>query len=112
MGELAMGPVGRPPLLGDREDLLDLPPQQPMDRRAARGEVAESAQLAAAGPPAMHPVVADLPHPSSPRMRQTSGDSVVDGLEDQLFDLGGDSRRDRPAQSQPDFPRTIANSIA
>lgn len=107
-----MGPVGRPPLFGDREDLRGFLGQQPMDRSAAQSKIAEGAQLAAAGPPAMHPVVGDLPHPSSPPVRQTRGDSVVDGLEDQFFDLGGDSRRHRPAQSQPDSPRTIANSIA
>ena len=112
MGELAVRPVDRPPLLSDSEDLRDLVGQQGMHRRTARGEVLERAQLASAGPPAVHPVVGDLPHTGGPRVPEPGGNGVADGLEDQLFDLGGDSRRDRPAQSQPDFPPTIANSIA
>ena len=112
MGELAMGPVDRSPFLSDSEDLRDLVGQQGMHRRASRGEVAERAQLASAGPPTVHPVVGDLPQTGGPRVPEPGGNGVVDGSEDQLFDLGGDSRRDRPVQSQPDFPRTMANSIA
>ena len=83
-----------------------------MHRRTARGEVLERAQLASAGPPAVHPAVADLPHTGGPRVPEPGGNGALDGVEDQLFGLGGDSRRDRPAQSQPDFPPTMANSIA
>ncbi len=112
MGELAVRPVDRSPLLSDSEDLRDLVGQQGMHRRAARGEVLERAQLASAGPPAVHPALGDLPHTGGPCVPEPGGNGVVDGLADQLFGLGGDSRRDRSVQSQPDFPRTMANSIA
>ena len=112
MGELAVRPVDRSPLFSDSEDLRDFVGQHRMHRRAARGEVAERAQLAPAGPPAVHPVVADLPHTGGPCVPEPGGNGVVDGVADQLFYLGGDSRRDRSVQSQPDFPRTMANSIA
>ena len=112
MGELAVRPVDRSPLLGDSEDLRDFVGQHRMHRRAARGEVLERAQLASAGPPAVHPVVGDLPHTGGPCVPEPGGNGVVDGVEDQLFGLGGDSRRDRSVQSQPDFPPTMANSIA
>ena len=112
MGELAVRPVDRSPLLSDSEDLRDFVAQHRMHRRAARGEILERAQLASAGPPAVHPVVGDLPHTGGPRVPEPGGNGVVDGGEDQLFGLGGDSRRDRSVQSQPDFPRTMANSIA
>ena len=112
MGELAVRPVDRSPLLGDSEDLRDFVGQHRMHRRAARGEIAERAQLASAGPPAVHPAVADLRYTGGPCVPEPGGNGALDGVADQLFGLGGDSRRDRPAQSQPDFPRTMANSIA
>ena len=89
MGELAVRPVDRSPLFSDSEDLRDFVGQHRMHRRAARGEVAERAQLASAGPPAVHPVVADLPHTGGPCVPEPGGNGVVDGVADQLFGLGG-----------------------
>jgi len=40
------------------------------------------------------------------------GDRVIDGLQHQFLHLGGDPRRNRTRQPQPDFPRTTASSIA
>jgi hypothetical protein len=60
----------------------------------------------------VHPVIGDLPQRAHPGVREPGGDRVVDRLEDQFFDFGGDPRRDRSVQSQPDFPRTTASSIA
>jgi hypothetical protein len=107
-----MRPVHRPPLLDDRQDLSDLCSEQGVHRGAARREIHECAVFALSGSPAVHPVIRDLPHAGRPTMREPACGRVVDGLEDQFFDLGGDSRRDRSVQPQPDFPRTIANSIA
>ena len=112
IGELAVRPADRSPLLGDSEDLRDFAGRHRMHRRAARSEVAERAQLAPAGPPAMHPVVADLRYTGGPCVPEPGRDRAADGVADLLFDLGGDSRGDRPVQSQPDFPPTIANSTA
>jgi hypothetical protein len=68
--------------------------------------------LAASGTPPVHPVIGHAPQRAHPRVREALRDGVVDGLEDQLLDLGGDSRRERSAQPQPDFPRITASSIA
>jgi len=112
VSELAMGPVHRSPLLRDLEDHVDLGGQHRVHRAAARRSVHQAAQLALAGPPAVDPVIGDLPQRAHPALRHPVGDGVVDGLEDQLLDLGGDSRRERTVQPQPDFPRITANSIA
>lgn len=112
MGELAVGPVDRAPLLGDSEDGVDLRAQDPVHRVTAGGPVDQGAVVAAEGPPAVDPIVGYLPQRAHPGVRESAGDGVVDGLEDQLLDLGGDSRRERSAQPQPDFPRITASSIA
>jgi hypothetical protein len=60
----------------------------------------------------VHPVIGDLPQRAHPPVGEPLRDSVIDALEDQLLDFGGDPRRERSAQSQPDFPRITASSIA
>ena len=112
VGELAVGPVDRTPPLGDVQDGVDLAGQDAVHRVPARGPVHQGAQVPAPGPPPMHPIVGDLPQRTDPVVRQPVGDRVIDGLEDQLLDFGGDSRRERSAQPQPDFPRITASSIA
>jgi len=110
--EFAVTAIGWPPLFGDREDRGDLVGQQAMHRSAARCAVHQCAHLAPAGPPPMHPIIGHLPQRAHPPMREPLGAGVVDGLEDKLFDFGGDPRRERSDQPQPAFPRTTANSIA
>lgn len=112
MGELAMGPVNGPPRLGDGEDRVDLLLEEPVDGVAARGPVRQRAQFPAAGPPPVDPVIGDLPEAADPGVVEPGGDGFVDGLENVLLDLGGDSRRERSAQPQPDFPRITASSMA
>jgi hypothetical protein len=58
------------------------------------------------------PIVGHLPQRAHPGLTEAVSDSIIDRLEDQLLDLGGDSRRERSAQPQPDFPRITASSIA
>ncbi|MDI3313943.1 MAG: hypothetical protein QJR12_06570 [Mycobacterium sp.] len=91
-----MRPIDRPPTLGDVEDRGDLFGQQRVHRTPG-SLVDQGANVAAPGPPAMHPRVADLPQRACPGVRQPGGDRVVDAFEDGLFDLGGDPRRHRPA---------------
>ena len=111
MRELAMRPVHRTPLLGDLQDRRHLTVEQAMGRRRARGAVLQIA-VAPPGPPAVHPIIGDLPQAGCPAVRVPAGDRIVDGGQDQFLHFGGDSRRDRSAQPHPDFPRMIANSIA
>lgn len=112
MSEFPMRPIRRPPLLDDGQDGIDLVGQEPMGRAPTGGQILQQTVGSLAGPPTMHPVIRDIPHAGGPPVREPSIDSVVDSGEDQVFHLGGDSRRDRAVQSQPDFPRTIDNSIA
>lgn len=107
-----MRPVNGSPLLRDRQDLIDLALKQSMNRRTTRREVFEGAQDTAPRPPPMDPVIRHTPQCGGPAMQKPFPDSVVNSFEDQVFHVGGDSRRDRSVQPQPDFPRTIANSIA
>jgi hypothetical protein len=105
VGQLGVGPVDRPPPLGDIEDGVDLLGQDAMHRVAARRPVHQRPGASAPGPPPVHPVIGHLPQRAHARVREPVCDGVVDGLEDQLVDLGGDPRRERSAQPQPDFPR-------
>jgi hypothetical protein len=83
-----------------------------MHRVPARRSIGERAELSLAGPPTVDPVVADLPQRAHPTVAEAVGDGIVDGLEDQLFHIGGGSRRQRSTQPQPDFPRITASSMA
>lgn len=112
MGELAMRPIDGSPLLRDRQDGVDLGGDQTMHRVPTRGQIRQRAQITSAGPPTVHPVVGHLPQLARPAMREPARDRVIDDFEDQLFDLGGDPRRNRTRQPQADFPRTTASSIA
>src|SRR6185437_11762015 len=56
--------------------------------------------------------VGNLPQPAHPGVSQPGRDRVVDARQDGFLDVGGDPRRHRPAQPQPDFPRTTDSSIA
>ena len=112
MGELAMRPVDRAPPLCDVEDRADLSGQDAMGRVPARRPIHQRARPTTSAPPAVHPVIGDLPQRARPAMREPVCDGVINRLEDQLLDLGGDPRRERSTQPQPDFPRITANSIA
>ena len=112
MGQLAMRPIDRSPLLGDRQNVVDLGRYQAMHRVPTRRQVRERAELALAGPPPVHPIVGHLPQLTHPPVREPVGDRVIDGLQHQFLHLGGDPRRNRTRQPQPDFPRTTASSIA
>ena len=57
MGKLSMRPIHGAPLLSDRQDLLHLTWQQPVDGVADWSEVLKGAQVALAGAPAVHPFV-------------------------------------------------------
>lgn len=83
-----------------------------MHRVPTRRSVDQRPVLAAAGPPPVHPIVAHLPQRTHPVVREPVRGGVIHGLEDQLLDLGGDPRRERAVQPQPDLPRITASSIA
>ena len=112
MGEFAVRPVDGSPRLGDLQDGVDLGGYQGVQGDPASRQVIERAELAASLPPAMHPVIGHLPQRAHPAVREAGRDRFVDGLQHQLFHVGGDPRRERSGQSQPDFPRTTASSIA
>jgi len=112
VGQLAMRPVDRSPLLGDRQHGVDLDQHQAMHGVPTRRKVRERAELAATLPPAVHPVVGHLPRLTHPPVREPVSDRVIDSLQHQFLHLAGDPRRNRTRQPQPDFPRTAASSIA
>ena len=96
MGQLAVGAVDRPPLLGDGQDGFHLGGRQAVHGVAAGGLVHQSAHVSPPCPPAVHTVVGHAPQGARPAVAEPAGDGVVDGLEDMLLDLGGDPRRERP----------------
>ena len=112
MRQLAVAAVDRSPCLGHGQDGVDLDRQHTVHRVAARGPVHQGAVVALAVPPSVHPVIGDPPQRARPAVGEAGGDRLVDGLEDQLLDLGGDPRRERTDQPQPAFPRTMASSMA
>lgn len=111
MGELAVGAVDRPPLVGEGEDLVDLPGQEAVDGVAARREIPEAPGCGAFGPPPVTLPV-DAEDPAGPLDAPPGVDRAVD--ERQQLGLGGgvDPAGDRTVQAQPAFPRNTDNSIA
>ena len=96
MGELAVRAVDAAPLLGDGQDGLDLGGHQAVDGATAGRLVDEGPHVTSPSPPTVHPVVGHAPQGARPGMVVAAGDGLLDGLEDLLLDLGGDSRRERP----------------
>src|SRR5918994_411569 len=81
VGELAVGPVDRSPLLGQRQDLVDLPAGQPVDRVAARPVVIEALAGVAPALPAPHPAPVHLEHRAGALGDPPSGHALVDNGE-------------------------------
>ena len=112
MGQLAMRAVHGTPALGDVEDHGHLLGQQRMHRMPARRLVdsgcrCRGAVPASGAPGSQRPATTSTPSGGRTRPRRRRRRSSG-----RLLDLGGDPRRHRPAQPQPDFPRTTASSIA
>ncbi len=111
MRQLAMRQIDRPPGVEQLHDGGLLVGQKPVDRVAARSTVIEGAL----GPPGLPAVGPDAVH-SQHRTGPGHGPAFLGGMVDQLEQprFGGriDSRRDRAAQPQLDFPRRTANSTA
>ena len=103
MGELAMRPVHRPTARRS--------PRSHRSRLAGcrasgcpRRPIGERADVASACSPAVHTVVGDLPQRAHPPVGGAVGDGDVNGFEDQILHVGGDSRRERTGQPKPDSP--------
>jgi hypothetical protein len=112
VGELAMGAVDLTPLLGDREDHVDLQGHQGVHGDPARCPVLQRADLPQPGPPAVNAVVGHIEQPARPGVWGAGSDRLVDQLEDCFLRLTRDPRRQRATQIQPTFPRSNAGSIA
>ena len=91
-----MRAVDGAPAFGDVEDRGDLLGQQRVHRVPARCPVDQGPVVAPACPPTVYPLVGDLPQRACPGVGEPGRDRVVDSLEDQLLDLGGDPHRHRP----------------
>ena len=100
------------PALGHGQDGLHLCRQEAVHRAAAGGLVDQGAHRAHPGPPAVHPVIGDAPQRAHPVVHEAVGHRLVDALEDQLLDLGGDPRREGSGQPQTAFPLATASSMA
>lgn len=112
MSELAMRPIGWSPQLCDCQHGSDLGVGQTMHRTPARGTINQRCGVPPTMPPTMNPIITNLPQGAHPTVREPASDGVINRFQDQLFELGGDPRREPTCQSQPAFPRTIDNSIA
>jgi hypothetical protein len=80
VGELAVGAVDLAPLLGQRQDRLDLLVQQPVDRAAAGRPVGQRPGRPP-GLPAVDPPLGHLQHPAASLHRQPPSDGLVDQLQ-------------------------------
>ena len=104
MGELAMRAVHGTPPLGDVEDHVDLRGQERMHRMPARRLVDSACRVAAPGPPAVHPVVGDLPQRARPAVGEPGRDGVVDGLQDSSLTSAGTLAGSGPLSPNRIFP--------
>lgn len=111
MCKFAVGSIDRSPFFDESENGSNLFRHDGVHDRT-RGGVDERADMEATVPPPVHTIIGDLPQLARPPVREPRTDGVVDCREDQLFDIGGDSRRERTRQPQTAFPRTTASSIA
>lgn len=111
MRELAVRHVDRTPRVVELDDRVLLPREQPMDRVAARTPVRQRG-VVPASLPAPQPATVQLEHPSGPPEAPPGVNGVIDHPEQRYLHGLVNTRWDRPAQPQLDFPRSNANSTA
>lgn len=104
MGQLAMGPVDLTPLFGDGQDLDGLPRHECVHGDTPGSPVLQGADVAQAGPPAVHPVIGHTQQSTRPGVPGAGGDRLVDQLEDPLLGVARDPRGSGELRSNRIFP--------
>lgn len=111
MRELAMRPVGLPPLIEQSQDLLHLLNEEPVHRGTARRPVGELA-AGSAGQPTVGSDLAEPEHLSGAADRPSRLDRLIDQVQQAGFGGRTDAAWDAATQPQPPFPSTNVNFTA
>lgn len=111
MSQLAMGEVDGTPGVEQLDDGVLLPGQQPVDGVATRRAILQCARCSP-DRPAPRPATVEAENMTSSLCAPALRYGAIDDLQQAGFGGRVDSRRDRAAQPQLDFPRRTASSTA